>query len=113
MPDILRRSMSRMATASCSNKVATVVGLFEDPSYTQVTLRVVPDTLLVAFSDGLTETTNMYGEEFGMKRLREEILRHRHLPARQLADRLVAVAEQWAGKPEQADDVTVVVARMN
>jgi serine phosphatase RsbU (regulator of sigma subunit) len=29
-----------------------------------------------------------------------------------IAENLIAAAEQWAGSPEQADDITVVVARM-
>jgi sigma-B regulation protein RsbU (phosphoserine phosphatase) len=90
----------------------TVIGLFEDYPYTQMTKEVAPGTLLVIFSDGLTEPENVYGEEFGSERLKAEILRHRNLPVRELAERLIAAAEQWAGTPEQADDMTVVVARM-
>ena len=48
----------------------TVVGLFEEtPSYTQVTLRWCRRIASGRFSDGLTEATNMYGEEFGIKRV--------------------------------------------
>ena len=91
----------------------TVVGLFEDAPYTQGTITVVPGSVLVAFSDGLTEAENVYGEEFGMQRLREEIVRHSNTPALDLAAGLIAATDQWAGTPEQADDITVVVARMN
>jgi len=90
----------------------TVVGLFEDAPYTQGTLKVAPGSVLVAFSDGLTEPENVYGEEFGMQRLKDEILRQRSVPPERLAQNLIAAAEQWAGTPEQADDITVVVARM-
>jgi sigma-B regulation protein RsbU (phosphoserine phosphatase) len=90
----------------------TVVGLFEDAAYTECTLPVGPGTLLVAFSDGLTEPESVYGEEFGMERLNAEVLRLRDARAARIAENLVAAAEQWAGTPEQADDITVVVARM-
>jgi phosphoserine phosphatase RsbU/P len=90
----------------------TVVGLFEDAKYTQGTLKVAPGSVLVAFSDGLTEAENVYGEEFGMQRLKEEVVRHRNTAPQRLADNLIAVTEQWAGTPDQADDITVVVARM-
>ena len=73
---------------------------------------VGPGTLLVAFSDGLTEPESVYGEEFGMARLNAEVLRLRGARAARIAENLVAAAEQWAGTPEQADDMTVVVARM-
>jgi len=90
----------------------TVVGLFETATYAQGAIKVSPGGVLVAFSDGLTEPENVYGEEFGLDRLREEILRQRHMPPQRVAENLIRASEQWAGTPEQADDITVVVARM-
>jgi sigma-B regulation protein RsbU (phosphoserine phosphatase) len=91
----------------------TVVGLFECAAFTQVTLPVAPGTILVSFSDGVTEAVNSYGEEFGMKRVEEEVLLHRNLPAEQLLQSLLAAVGNWVGESEQADDVTIVVARMD
>lgn len=90
----------------------TVVGLFENSTYSECTLPVEPGSMLVAFSDGLTEPVNVYGEEFGVERLKAEVLRQPDAPAVRLAENLVAAVEQWCGTPEQADDITVVVARM-
>ncbi len=90
----------------------TVVGLFEEARYTAETLQIGPGSLLVAFSDGLTEPENVYGEEFGADRLKAEILRLRNAPAQSVAENLISAAEQWAGTPEQADDATIIVARM-
>lgn len=90
----------------------TVVGLFDDCEYTQGTIRIGPKGLLVAFSDGLVEPENVYGEQFGRQRLMEEVLRHREASPQWLAESLLDAAEQWAGTAEQADDMTVVVARM-
>ncbi len=89
-----------------------VVGLFDDCTYEQGTLRVEPGSLLLAYSDGLIEPENVYGEEFSTERLIEVALRHRDAPPRTLAEKLVAAAEEWAGSPEQADDMTVIVARL-
>jgi sigma-B regulation protein RsbU (phosphoserine phosphatase) len=90
----------------------TVVGLFDDARYAECTRKVAPGSLLVAFSDGLTEPQSVYGEEFGIERLKAEVVRRRGAQVTQLAEGLIAATEQWAGTPEQADDVTVVVARM-
>ena len=90
----------------------TVVGLFEEYQYTQVTKKLTPGSVLVAFSDGLTEPENVYGEEFGTDRVKAEVIRQRLLPVATLATNLIASAEQWAGSAEQADDITVVVARI-
>ena len=90
----------------------TVVGLFEQVNYTQKTLKVVPGSVLVAYSDGLTEAENVYGKEFGMERLRDAILRQRKLAPQLLVDSLLNATDQWTGTPDQADDITIVVARM-
>jgi len=90
----------------------TVIGLFEEAQYAQCTIKVLPGSLLVGFSDGLTEPESVYGEEYGTERLKSEILRQRELPAIRLAENLISGVEQWAGTAEQADDMTVVVARM-
>ena len=91
----------------------TVVGLFEKTEFTECVLPVSPGALLVAFSDGLTEPESVYGEEFGTRRVRTEVLRQRDAKAARIAENLVAAAEQWAGTADQADDMTVVVARMD
>ena len=91
----------------------TVVGLFEDSEYTQRTITMSHRSLLVAFSDGLVEPESVYGEEFGVERLKSEVVRQRELTPPQLAENLIAAAEQWAGTPEQADDMTVVIACMD
>jgi phosphoserine phosphatase RsbU/P len=90
----------------------TVVGLIPDSTYSQGTIHVEPGSMLVAFSDGLTEPENVYGEEFGTQRLKDEVLRHVNLPPDRLAANLIAAAEQWSGAADQADDITVLIARM-
>jgi sigma-B regulation protein RsbU (phosphoserine phosphatase) len=87
----------------------TVIGLFDNCVYEEGTLTVEPGSLLVAFSDGLVEPENVYGEDFGMQRLTEEVLRHRNGSPARLAEEVLAAVENWAGTQEQADDMTVVV----
>ncbi len=89
-----------------------VVGLFDDCVYDQGCVTVEPGSLLVAFSDGLTEPENVYGEQFGARRLAAEVVRHRQSKPQRLAEQLIAAAEEWGQSPEQADDMTVVIARL-
>ena len=90
----------------------TVIGLIEEATYKQGAVQIAPGSLLVVFSDGLTEPENVFGEEFGVERLQEEAIRERNAPARKLAEDLIDSAERWSGTAEQADDMTVVIARM-
>jgi serine phosphatase RsbU (regulator of sigma subunit) len=54
----------------------------------------------------------VYGEEFGIHRLRDAAIRLQHGEPRAVAYGLMQAADEWAGTPEQADDMTVIVARM-
>ena len=88
-----------------------VVGLFNDVPFAQGTIEIEPGGLVIAFSDGLIEPENVYGEEFGTERLIQVAQQNQNEPPQVIADALMRAAEEWSGSPEQADDMTVVVAR--
>ncbi len=90
----------------------TVVGVFDDSHYDEGSIQVQPGSLLVVFSDGLVEPENVYGEEFGSRRLAEVALRNRQASTHDIVEALLGSAEEWAGTAEQADDMTVIVARL-
>ncbi len=89
----------------------TVLGLFSDCHYDQETIEVSSGSLLLLFSDGVTEPENPQGEEFGEKRLVDVAQRNPDASAHALLEALVAAADKWAGTAEQTDDVTIIVAR--
>lgn len=89
-----------------------VLGVLEDYEYEEGSHVVAPGTVLIGYSDGLVEPENVYGEEFGILRLEQAAIRHQSASPRAMADVLINAAEEWAGAPEQADDMTVVVARL-
>lgn len=89
-----------------------VLGVVEDYVYEEGSVVVPPNSLLVEYSDGLVEPENVYGEEFGIRRLKEAAIRVQSSAPRFVGESLMMAAEEWAGTPEQADDMTVVVARL-
>jgi sigma-B regulation protein RsbU (phosphoserine phosphatase) len=94
------------------DKGGMVLGVMEDYVYEEGSLTVGPDSLLIGYSDGLIEPENVYGEEFGIRRLQETAVRLQGAVPLMVAESLMAAAEEWAGTPEQADDMTVIVARL-
>jgi phosphoserine phosphatase RsbU/P len=80
--------------------------------YEENLLEVPADALLIGYSDGLIEPENVYGEEFGIRRLQEAAVRVQSSPPSSVAESLMTAAEEWAGSAEQADDMTVIVARL-
>jgi sigma-B regulation protein RsbU (phosphoserine phosphatase) len=89
-----------------------VLGIVENYHYVEGIVQVPPDSVLIGYSDGLVEPENAYGEEFGVSRLEAAAQRVRHARPRHIAESLMTAAEEWSGSPEQADDMTVIVARL-
>jgi len=89
----------------------TVVGLFSPTEYEQAVVRLEPGDLFFAFTDGLTEPENIYGEEFGEERLLAAAQRALHGPLQSLADEIYGSVADWTGGPELQDDMTLLVAR--
>jgi sigma-B regulation protein RsbU (phosphoserine phosphatase) len=94
------------------DKGGMVLGVVEDCCFEEGTVMVPPDSLLIAYSDGLVEPENVYGEEFGMRRLEQAATRVQSAAPRAVADSLMTTVDEWSGTPEQADDMTVIVARL-
>jgi sigma-B regulation protein RsbU (phosphoserine phosphatase) len=94
------------------DKGGMVLGVVEDYVYEQGVVDVPPGALVVGYSDGLVEPENVYGEEFGISRLEDAAVRVQSSEPAAVADSLMTAVEEWAGTPEQADDMTVIVARL-
>jgi sigma-B regulation protein RsbU (phosphoserine phosphatase) len=94
------------------DKGGIVLGIVEDYPFVEGVVQVPPDSVVIGYSDGLVEPENAYGEEFGVSRLEAAAQRVRHASPRRIAESLMTTAEEWSGSPEQADDMTVIVARL-
>jgi sigma-B regulation protein RsbU (phosphoserine phosphatase) len=99
-------------TSKHLDKGGMVLGVVEDYVYEEGSVSVPPNALLVQYSDGLVEPENVYGEEFGIRRLEDAAIRVQSSTPVVVGQSLMMAAEEWAGTPEQADDMTVIVARL-
>jgi phosphoserine phosphatase RsbU/P len=88
----------------------TVVGLFPDRDYEEETVELYPGDIFIAFSDGMTEPENEFGE-FGEERLVETIAAYRHQPLERITEHAISAVQDWIGSTEQPDDITLVLAR--
>jgi len=89
----------------------TVLGLFDDRQFESQIVDIAPGSLLIAYSDGLTEAENPDAEEFEEQRVLDVALRMDHAPARAVLKNLLEAVNRWTGPAEQSDDITVIVAR--
>jgi sigma-B regulation protein RsbU (phosphoserine phosphatase) len=88
----------------------SVVGLLDGLSYEEGVVTLDPGDILIAYSDGVTEPENEFGE-FGEERLIEMVERHRHLPLAAISQQVLQALRAWIGEQEQPDDITLVLAR--
>jgi sigma-B regulation protein RsbU (phosphoserine phosphatase) len=105
-PIILRQdgSVVRLETSG------TVVGLFDGIGYGESRASLLPGDIFIAFSDGVTEPENEFGE-FGEDRLVELVRLHRDEPLARVSEIVTSAVADWIGGAEQPDDVTIVLAR--
>jgi sigma-B regulation protein RsbU (phosphoserine phosphatase) len=88
----------------------TVVGLFDNMTYEEGAVEMQPGEIFLAYSDGVTEPENDFGE-FGEQRLIDLVRENRHQPLAQISQIVTSAVDDWIGDNEQPDDVTLVLAR--
>ena len=88
----------------------TVVGLFDHMTYEEASVPMRPGEIFIAYSDGVTEPENDFGE-FGEQRLIDLVRENRELPLARISEIVTAAVDDWIGAKEQPDDVTLVLAR--
>lgn len=89
-----------------------VIGFFEDCFYEEATIELQSGDVLVAYTDGLTESFNVDGEEFGERRLSEALLENSHLAPCELGEKILEIVRQWSGQTPLHDDLTFLIMKM-
>jgi serine phosphatase RsbU (regulator of sigma subunit) len=88
-----------------------ILGFDPDIRYEAREARLEPGDLLVAYSDGVTESMNPSGEEFGEKRLIEMIRSSRGESVEAARRRIDGAVDAFVGQADPFDDYTVLLVR--
>jgi sigma-B regulation protein RsbU (phosphoserine phosphatase) len=96
---------------STLDSTGTVVGAFPIARYAEKTVELQQGDTLVAYTDGIIEPENAYGEMFGEERLQELLVKHARADSTEIIARTMEAVNQWTGSSELQDDMTMVVAR--
>jgi serine phosphatase RsbU (regulator of sigma subunit) len=88
-----------------------IIGMFEDATFEDETLRLEAGDTIVAFSDGITEALNVDGAEFGEERLRSCVEKHRELEPAAILDHVLDTVQRFSAGVPQPDDLTLLVLR--
>lgn len=91
------------------HSTSTVLGLFEEWDCSMEERQLFPGDTLVLHTDGITESLNEAGEEFGEQRLTEALRQHCELSSEALLVSVVDEVRRFSPN-EQQDDITIIVA---
>jgi sigma-B regulation protein RsbU (phosphoserine phosphatase) len=85
--------------------------VLSEAAYEEVRVELAPGDVLVLFSDGVSESSNEQGEEFGVARLVEVVRRHRDQRAAVVRDRVEEALSHFVGRARPVDDMTLVILK--
>jgi len=106
-PILLRKGVPELLEVT-----GTVVGAFPFSLYEEKTIPLAGGDVLVAYTDGMIEPENEYGEMFGEQRLTDLLAKNVHRDSPEIIARVMEAVLQWSGDAaELSDDMTMLVAR--
>ncbi|HEY6333389.1 MAG TPA: SpoIIE family protein phosphatase [Blastocatellia bacterium] len=87
------------------------VGLMPASTYSEGQVELFPGDVLVIYSDGITESVNEAGEEFGEERLLESVQKNLSRSAAGLRDRIEESLSRFVGTAPPIDDMTLMIVK--
>lgn len=108
-PLLVRRADNRVETLNnASRKSQPALALFEKGNYQTSEVMLVPQDLVMLFTDGLYEVPNAHQELFTQEMLAAATRNHIALPAAKMFDELISGIRAYSGTGQFDDDVCVV-----
>jgi len=92
-------------------KGGIVLGYISDWEYVQDEIDWLPGDLLVAYTDGISETMSASEEEFGEDRLLEIILKNRKQSVYKIKNCIISALKEFSGTDSPDDDMTLVICK--
>jgi phosphoserine phosphatase RsbU/P len=88
------------------------LGLFADSKYEETTLTLEAGDVLVLYSDGLVESRNDNGDDFGMKRLADTVRVNHEKSPNEIVKAVRDTLAKFIGRRRPHDDRTMIVIKM-
>ena len=87
------------------------IGFFEHAPFADESVPLEPGSMLVVFTDGVSEALNVSGEEFGEERILKQSVASYHQSAEEAVTGLTAKVREFIGEGTQYEDLTAMVVR--
>ena len=110
-PFLLRESPGGAVDLLRLEEGGPVLGVIPEASYRQAAVEFRAGDLLVVYSDGVIESANPRGDEFGEARLTRILLHSGNRSAAAVRDEILEAVRNFAGGRPQQDDLTLLIVR--
>lgn len=108
MPIHYRRAEDRLYSLA---RTGMVMGIEPETPYTQQALTLEPGDFLLMYTDGLTDSIDAQGREFGVPRLEELLRQNRHASVDEVINRLEEAIIEHSGEATPFDDITLLMVK--
>ena len=93
------------------NRTGMALGVEAESEFNQHSLQMDPGDCLVLYTDGVTDAMNQSGQQLGISRFENTLLRNAHAPAKTITANLVESIKEFVGSQESVDDITLLVIK--
>jgi serine phosphatase RsbU (regulator of sigma subunit) len=114
-PPLIMREKSAASTREILEN-GLFLGFFPEATYTAVEVPFKPGDWCVLYTDGIPETTNLSGEQFGVGRFKGFLESNHHVPVEMFVDGSLQELSRWSDRPagrEPEDDITLLAIHFN
>ena len=87
------------------------LGVIDEYDYMMQQMRVEPETMIVLYTDGLTEAKNLDRKQFGLERTLKVLKECHDASATQLIQTVTKKVNAFVGEAEPSDDLTLLAIR--
>jgi sigma-B regulation protein RsbU (phosphoserine phosphatase) len=87
------------------------LGISENTEYEELNLDIKAGSIMVLFSDGITESRDGSGGFYGKERIKQVVQKQADKSSREIRNAIVKSVEQFSGRTAKHDDATIVVIK--
>jgi len=111
-PFLMRRSLGRISRLEVPAPRGAALGVIPDETFTGAHCRLLSEDIFIFFTDGLFETFNRKGEEFGINRVEKSLRRLMYKSAEEIVNGLIEDVIEFADDEPIADDICIIAAEV-
>lgn len=89
------------------------LGLRRESHFQSPNIPFASGDIFIFLSDGLLETTDSSGNEFGLERLQDLVKVHRHETPRHIYKKIMTATDHFRSQKPKRDDTTLVILKIN